>query len=689
MIDLLSLTKIYKQSGKKALDGITLSLPESGLFLLSGPSGSGKTTLLNILGGMDLPSSGDFLFCGQKVDSKSIDQYRTNNVAFVFQSFNLIENYTVFENLKLAFSLAGRECEKKDVAEVLKEVNLPDDGELDEFLAKTPNHLSGGQRQRVAIARALIKRPKILLLDEPTSAIDRKNIDSLLSILKRESAKTLVVVSTHDMDSFISMAQGAVALKDGNVEDLKLPSKTKENTSSASCIRSKLSLKEKLRLGAKTLSKQKARFIISASLMIFSFSLFGLSSSFATANVEGAEIVSQASNGSRLTFFHYEPSELGGNVYGLPKDLLDVLGEETFFPVSGIPCSLVSLDEEGDYSNEHFNLTEDYLADMREVRVPDGVGYEALLLSPCSRFGKAEEMHLPAQEDEVAITDLVAEYIFNHRDRLFIEGLENVREKGDLLGQYVSFCEPGSGLPLSTPMKVTGVFSTDDPYYDYWLRQDFDNNPSAASSSIGDAPMQNFPNGDSILKSFITHYDGGTAYRSFLLKMPENAKEAKLLIDRLKDAASATGILSFSNAYSGSGAFFSSVMRFLVPALYAFSFFMGLVAVVLLANYYFALVDASQKTFGIMKAIGAKNKTLLAILGLQISWMMLFILVLSLGIVVPLILAGNAYFMLEAISINLLVVLTPFLLAILATLVLVLLASRKIRKQTPINVINA
>lgn len=161
MIKVQDLVKVYgdKRRRFEALKGLNFELPDTGLVLLSGKSGSGKTTLLNILGGLDCQTSGDLYVNNKKIEKKDLDSYRNSFSSFVFQDLNLIDNFTILENLEITFDLIREKPNKDRVIEVLKEVNLPDINiELSDFLSRFPKELSGGQRQRVAIARALLKK---------------------------------------------------------------------------------------------------------------------------------------------------------------------------------------------------------------------------------------------------------------------------------------------------------------------------------------------------------------------------------------------------------------------------------------------------------------------------------------------------------------------------------------------------
>lgn len=190
------LTKIYRTGTVEvhALRGVNVDLREGELVVLLGPSGSGKSTLLNILGGLDAPTSGNVLFCGQRLSMQSeraLNLYRRNHVGFVFQFYNLIPSLTARENVSLVTEIARHPMPP---AESLSIVGLGD--RLDHF----PAQLSGGEQQRVAIARAIAKRPDLLLCDEPTGALDSKTgILVLEAILKinRELGTTTALI-THN-----------------------------------------------------------------------------------------------------------------------------------------------------------------------------------------------------------------------------------------------------------------------------------------------------------------------------------------------------------------------------------------------------------------------------------------------------------------------------------------------------------
>ena len=195
-----------------ALHDASFQIEKGELVVIVGPSGAGKTTLLNILGGMDTLSEGKVFLDGQEVSAmnkKQLTMYRRLDVGFVFQFYNLIGNLTAVENVELANQICPHPL---DAVEVMKEVGL------EERMKNFPSQLSGGEQQRVAIARALAKRPKLLLCDEPTGALDYqtgKNVLELLQRVCREEGVTIIVV-THNQ-AITPMADRVISVKNSRI----------------------------------------------------------------------------------------------------------------------------------------------------------------------------------------------------------------------------------------------------------------------------------------------------------------------------------------------------------------------------------------------------------------------------------------------------------------------------------------
>ena len=221
MIKVENLTKIYKSKGSfecKALDNVSFVLDDNGFVFVVGKSGSGKSTLLNMLGALDNVTSGDVIVDGNSLSSlknSQFDDYRNNNIGFIFQDFHLIDSLTVRRNVELSLDLQNK-TDSGEVDDALKKVGL--DGYADRY----PRELSGGQKQRVAIARALALEPEVLLMDEPTSALDPEMVGEVLRVIRdlAESGFTMVIV-THEMafardvsNRVIFIDQGVIAEDD-------------------------------------------------------------------------------------------------------------------------------------------------------------------------------------------------------------------------------------------------------------------------------------------------------------------------------------------------------------------------------------------------------------------------------------------------------------------------------------------
>ncbi|MBS6733625.1 MAG: ABC transporter ATP-binding protein [Clostridiales bacterium] len=214
IVEMENVQKVYHMGEVeiRAADSITFSIEKGEFTVIVGPSGAGKTTVLNILGGMDTCDGGKVLVDGEDISgyrNRKLTSYRRNDIGFVFQFYNLVQNLTALENVELATQICRNPL---DAAQVLREVGLEE--RMDNF----PAQLSGGEQQRVAIARALAKNPKLLLCDEPTGALDYNTGKAILKLLQdtcREKGMTVVVI-THN-SAIAPMADRVIQIKNGRV----------------------------------------------------------------------------------------------------------------------------------------------------------------------------------------------------------------------------------------------------------------------------------------------------------------------------------------------------------------------------------------------------------------------------------------------------------------------------------------
>ena len=218
-IELKNITKTYRMGEVEihALNGAGFTIERGELVCILGPSGAGKTTCLNILGGMDDASSGTLLVDGVDVTAmkkKERTRYRRNDIGFVFQFYNLVQNLTALENVELAVQLCS---DHLDPAEIMEKVGLAD--RMNNF----PAQLSGGEQQRVAIARAIAKNPKLLLCDEPTGALDYKTGKQILKLLEdtcRKAGMTVVII-THN-SAIAPIADKVIRFRNGEVDKIEI-----------------------------------------------------------------------------------------------------------------------------------------------------------------------------------------------------------------------------------------------------------------------------------------------------------------------------------------------------------------------------------------------------------------------------------------------------------------------------------
>lgn len=226
-MEILNVQNLSKKYGKGenatlALNNISFKVNKGEFVAITGKSGSGKSTLLNILGGLDIPTSGDIIINNQniyKMSDKDLTVFRRKYIGFVFQFYNLVGNLTALENV----SLASQICKNpKDSEETLKSVGLED--RINHF----PAQLSGGEQQRVSIARALAKNPKLLLCDEPTGALDSKTGKLILELLQKtcHKSKMTTIIITHN--AVISdIADKVIKIKNGRVKDIVINERPK------------------------------------------------------------------------------------------------------------------------------------------------------------------------------------------------------------------------------------------------------------------------------------------------------------------------------------------------------------------------------------------------------------------------------------------------------------------------------
>ncbi len=516
MIELKNVTKIYKTKGGsvRALDGVSLLLPEKGMVFILGKSGCGKSTMLNILGGLDKPTAGEIIVKGRSstsFSSSDFDSYRNTFVGFIFQEYNVLPEFSVKQNVILAPELQGNKERIQAVGEVLSSV------ELSGLEDRKPNTLSGGQKQRIAIARALIKNPEIILADEPTGALDSATGKAVLDTLKKLSENKLVVVVSHDREFAERYADRIVELHDGKIlsdrsvsaeeialndkvtvmpdgihligeadEELlaklnellktkktvtvtleeenacisaghfietnteKLPRKTYTRAENR-FIRSKFPLKYAIRMGASGMKSKPFRLVMTILLTMIALSAFGFSLSLMTYDSE--KVLENGLLNSKYTEFSFGQYRVVEDDYGYKYgEPVPVFYDKTQeFYQNAFPFLPVR-NYSADLSVQFENSSENFY-------YPDAF----------TGFTPADEKLLrdvgcpllygsmPQQAEEVAISRLMAEGFLKYGD-FAVSKIE------DLLGKTVSFAK--------LELKITGVFDCPSPHEQYSFLKD-------------------------------------------------------------------------------------------------------------------------------------------------------------------------------------------------------------------------
>ena len=289
MLQLREIVKAYKvgEFYQRALDGVTVSFGERGFVSILGESGSGKTTFLNIIGGLDRYDGGDLIINGKSTKQfkdADWDAYRNNSIGFVFQSYNLISHISVLANVEIAMTLSGI-SKRERKAKALRILELVG---LKAHVYKKPTQLSGGQKQRVAIARAVTNDPDIIMMDEPTGALDTETSEEIMNLVKDVFQDKLVIMVTHNEQLARDYSDRIIRLQDGKVVDDTNPHQASEEPSLYQMKKTSMNFLTALRLSLSNLRTKFARTLITA--FAGSIGIIGIALVLALSNGFGEEI---------------------------------------------------------------------------------------------------------------------------------------------------------------------------------------------------------------------------------------------------------------------------------------------------------------------------------------------------------------------------------------------------------------
>ena len=718
MIQIEHLSKTYNggSNAVKALNDVSFTLPSSGLIFVLGKSGCGKTTLLNLLGGMDNPTEGDIIVNGQSLHAKrekDLDSYRNNSVGFIFQEFNLLENYTVGSNVALALQLQNRKATRQEVDDVLRRVELVgSDGKT--LYDRKISQLSGGQKQRVAIARALIKEPEIILADEPTGALDSETSASLFTLLKGFSQNKLIVVVSHDRENAERYGDRIIELKDGKIVSDKKTCEEKAATVHPVKIERKghLPFARVLTMGLTGFRKKTVRLVLSIILAVFSLTIFVFAVSAMNADVILSELKTSYDNGAQTVtltaYVQYTATVEYSNGrsfkredehdYIFSEEQLATLQEQTtIYPILEMEKGSTAgeyLDKDDLTINQRLNPYIYFSASFipRYVVVDKNTAAEDLGFSAIT-----ENSRLPQTSDEIAITDYHADLFMRFGYRGGQDGaVQQIDSAEDLIGKTIY------------GRTIVGVYSTEESLA--WLKQydkDFDGiyleNYSDAAYIDVDGYFYDWSRGDHMIKTALIGSEGleMTEISKVLYRLTGNAGNDKKLIESIfyhDNTVEKTETMTYyysrdnsvqvSSAYSGftAAAWMFTDEMFLTPAL-IIGIVVAIFSALLLMNFLLVTTEARKREIGILRALGAGKMDTIniclaesAIIGIAD-----FVLSLIAGSIACLII--NRIFRFYLFSIGILPAFYLFLLCFGAVALATILPALKISKQKPIDIL--
>ena len=699
MIVLDNVSKTFKKRGAffSAVESLSVKLPSTSLVVLSGQSGSGKTTLLNLIGGLDSPSSGMVYFNGEAVDSKTVDDYRSKNIGYVFQEYNLLNNVSVAENLRIAFDLKKEKPTIKRMSEILSLVGLPDKNEnLAAFLEKRPVELSGGQRQRIAVARALIKDPSILLLDEPTGALDGDNSASLLKLLKDISKDRLVVLSTHNTSLARQYADRLIKLKDGRLVDDEIINCPKEKQRPiAGTKKGALSFSSLMRGALRGLVGKKIRLITSIVLSVIVTAGIGLLVSVETSSQNEAVLRSQYEDGHSAGYMMIGGRTKAKRAFdydGYNEFTDDQISKMQHFcgdkkPIRICPkpleffCLVKTPENYSGNSNAFYTSIESGIGKDYAMVLDSETGLKDAGLERDPRLKSSTVCELPMTKGEIAITDYQAEYIM----RRGLVG-ESISVLDELIGKTVTDGLRPSETEDPPKYKITGIFKTTESL-EWW-----ENNDKYGSDGGGFGKEIKMAFGFSEAQLAIVPDLGIDEVDNYKMLVPLSGSLQKDL-DFIKSLSYVNEkgdscYVEVLNSYTFLARDVINLKGNMGIFIYGLLSASLIVSFLLSLNFFYTNVKGMERELGIIRAMGATKRDVRGIVFVQGLFLGLVELVLSIaGIILGNSLA-NARMHVSLLTINWMVFLSVFLTIFASAALVSWLSSIRAVRQKPVNVID-
>lgn len=452
MIELKNVQKVYKSKKSfetTALNNINLKIGNQGMIFIVGKSGSGKSTLLNLLGGLDSPTSGEILVNGRNIEKFSkndYDSYRNTYIGFIFQEFNVLDLYNVYENIELSLKLQNQEVSRDEIDQLLDNLGIGNLGN------RRINELSGGQKQRVAIARALIKKPKIIMADEPTGNLDQKSSEQIFDILKNISKTELVIVVSHDMESAKKYADRIIEVQDGDIINDTAPVEKIENKEFA-LKKSHLPFSYALKMAFKNFKAKPLKLIMT--IILTTISLIGMGLAFTCALFNKTNLTLNTMKDNKTYTYDVAYTNLNGDG-SLQQLALEESDLEKVKDITNADLNLVySLYSGGEPLKFEFGeinygdvMYQHYLNDFKFVEINDSRIIDSIIGS------------VPTNPNEILVHKYFADYIIKF-------GIKDASNKLYFPKSYDEIINSQTELKLEqNKVIITGIIDDDDSLYE-------------------------------------------------------------------------------------------------------------------------------------------------------------------------------------------------------------------------------
>ena len=668
MIKLEHIYKTYHAKGRlrvEALRDINLILPNKGMIFILGKSGSGKSTLLNIIGGLDNFDSGDIIFNNNRLSNfknKHFDSYRNTYLGFIFQEYNIIEEFNVASNIALSMELQGKKPTNDDLNNILKAVDLYG------FGARKPNELSGGQRQRIAIARALIKDPSVILADEPTGNLDSITGAQILETLKKLSREKLVIIVSHDRDSAEKYADRIIELADGiiindrercennidipnivynndeilvkndyllTVEDLNNINdylKTHKNDNNISIkssgyqsmssfqptnqvnlynqidnnnfesIKSHLSIKNSFVIGSSGLKYKKFRLVMTIILSFIAFGLFGLSDTISAFNKNRVELISIKR--SNIDYASFTKMELD-NSYDRPYYYSARLTTEDLTTLSN------KFDQ---HFNGVINMSKYYPYANREDYYLPSYSSGGIYLNDEEMEANGFQLiygRMPVADNEVCITKFAytcfqkCGYYLSDEETIDIKNYNDIIDL-KLSEYYYAFSEESDHI-------IVGIINTNDNYSKYLTN--YEEDPLTNSEILYNAFLDmefssslsySYNNLLFVSKNYYDQvYNEMSSYSFAISYLPSNQQTLKEMIEETNSNAAVKFYMQ--NAVIFEVDLIESLLLGMKSVFNVLGIFFGIFAIILFSTFIASSLSYKRREIGILRAIGARG----------------------------------------------------------------------------------